>query len=102
MSRSFKHRNRDNTVNSYLKHVMAPSSFRPKNMNNEDYKDYVSNTLAYRIGKYEQSVPRSFRKDINKSKKSKDKTCLHHAIANDSFDNLVYPYWPKDAGYIYW
>jgi len=102
MSRSLNHRNKDNTVNSYLKHAMSPSSFRAKKMTEQDYKDYLGDILAYRIGKYEQSVPKYFRKTLNKSKKNKDKTRLYYALVNDSCDNLAYPYWPKDAGYIYW
>ncbi len=102
MSRSFNHRNKDNSINVFLKHIVGASSFRARHMNEEEKKERENNILSYRIGRYEQNVPKYFRKNLNKTKKNKDKKQLIYAINNDSFDDLAHPYWPKDAGYIYW
>jgi len=102
MSRSYRHRTKSGKIDSYLKQMFAPSAFRAKFLDESDQKDLEANVLGYRIGKYEEAVPKGFRKMLNRAKKNQDKTRLFYALKNDTLDNLSYPRWPKDAGYIYW
>ncbi len=56
----------------------------------------------YHYDWYSSNAPKSFRKELNKSKKSKDKQEIIRRLNNNSFDDMPKFKWYNDANYLYW
>jgi len=68
MSRSYNHRNKDNTDSRYLKHYFAPSSFRGKNEEMDKFEKSYKRKLKNKSGI--ESVPSIFQEALQQKSKA--------------------------------
>ena len=89
MSRTYRCTNGSSKriIDKFRDRAWSWSDDRNKNI---DYNDFENSEIALilRIG-IQINAPKYFRKCLNKSRKSKDKQILIHAVKNDSFDNML-------------
>lgn len=102
MSRTIRHRTPSNGFNDYAVHkrkVYLERGLRRGETTSQAIDYFL---FCYRHDGYSDGVPKTFRQSLNRSKKSKLKQILHHALVNDRFDDLPTLHWHKDAYYHYW
>lgn len=106
MSRSYKNINKDCSKNKYAKYIYLSWYGRKSSLYEEteqDLKDKEQSFNAmYHYDWYSSNAPKSFRKELNKSKKIKDKQEIIRRLNNNSFDDMPKFKWYNDANYLYW
>jgi hypothetical protein len=104
MSRSYKHINKDCSKNNYAKHIYFSWYYKnPYYYDVESISDSNQSFNAlYHFDWYSSSAPKSFRKELNRSKKSKDKQEIIRRLKNNTFDDMPKFKWFNDANYLYW
>ena len=97
MSRSYNHRNKDNTDNEYLKHYFAPSSFRSK----YEEMDKFEKSYKYRLKNKRgiESVPRFFKKHYNKKAKHSYDSHMRKCLKEERYDDILTPVIKKNHRY---
>ncbi len=96
MSRSYKHINKDGSKNNYAQHIYL--SWYDK----KDYNSKENFNAFYHYDWYSSNAPKSFRKELNRSKKSKNKQEIIRRLKNNTFDDMPKFKWFNDANYLYW
>lgn len=97
MSRSYNHRNKDNTDSAYLKHYFAPSSFRGKNEEMDKYEKSYKHKLKNKRGI--ESVPRFFKKHYNRKAKHDYDAHLRKCLKEERYDDILTPITKKNHRY---
>lgn len=102
MSRTIRNRTPSNGFSDYAMHKRKYYLERGLQRNETTSQAIDHFLFFYRRDGYSQGVPKSFRQSLNRSKKSKLKQILHHALVQDRFEDLPTLHWHKDAYYHYW
>lgn len=97
MSRSYNHRNKDNTDSRYLKHCFAPSSFRGKYDEMDDFEKIHKRKLKNKQGV--ESVPKSFKKHYNKKSKQNYDSHMRKCLKENRYDDILTPVIRKNHRY---
>jgi len=97
MSRSYNHRNKDNTDSRYLKHYFAPSSFRGKNEDMGRFEKFYKRKLKNKSGI--ESVPRFFKRHCNKKAKHNYDSHMRKCLKEERYDDILTPVIKKNHRY---
>lgn len=99
MSRSYNHRNKDNTDSAYLKHYFAPSSFRGSYEEMDEITKWHKDKLKQKNGI--DSVPNAYKKYSNKKDKLAYERHLQRCVREGRFDDILTPVVHKNHKYNY-
>ena len=98
MSRTYRHRNKDNTKNRYLKkHLAGSNSFHSRDRD----ADLQRLSAMYFRGEERFNAPRWFRNVIQKKRRGAERQALHQGIVTEKWEELTFDPQKRNAGYFY-
>jgi hypothetical protein len=99
MSRSYNHRNKDNTDNEYLKYYFGPSSFKSKTEGLDEREKRYKTKLKNKSGT--DSVPRFYKRYCNRKIKNDFDRHLEKCLKEERYDDILTPIIKRNHKYDY-
>lgn len=94
------------TSNAYVAHA-ARNEYERRGAGKQSYSGLIAKQTAVfhsdaGYGVHKHTVPRDFRHTFTKADRQRTRALIYHGIANDSWDELLFPKAKTDAGWWYW